>query len=82
MDGNVSGGGKAGPRGWRECARGPGRGWRAVLGESSVQRAVCSFSMQGIDGLLTQGMGEVAREHSALLQATGGSGQGRGCAQG
>lgn len=64
MDGNVSGGGKAGPRGGRERARGPERGWKAVLGESGMQRAVCSFSVQGIDGLLTRGTGGAAREDS------------------
>lgn len=54
MDGTVSGGRKAGPRGWRVPGAQGGAG-RAVLGESGVQGAMCSLPGQDIDGLLIQG---------------------------
>ena len=42
-----------------ECVPGaPGGAVTAVLGESGVRGAVCSFSVQGIDGLLIQGVGK------------------------
>lgn len=40
------------------CARGQGGAARAVLGESGVRGAICSVSVQDIDGLLIQTMAE------------------------
>lgn len=82
MDSNVSGGGEARPGGWRERARGAGR---AVLGESGVQGAVCSFSVQDVDGLLTRGMGwgwGVALQEESCSGLAGGQVKKRGSGQG
>lgn len=49
---------RQGPKDGENVPEAQGGAGRAVLGESGVQRALCSFSVQGIDGLLTQGMGE------------------------
>lgn len=58
MDGNVSGGRKAGLRGRRGPARVQGGASRAVLGESGMGGPTCSSSGQDIDRLLIQGVGE------------------------
>lgn len=75
MDCNVSGGGKAGPRGWSVRARGPGRGWESSSWWIRRERSYMFHLSAGYWWLIDSNHGRKVTEGVLYSGLAGGNGE-------